>query len=400
MKSPGGRVVIAVGVLAIVGFSAARYLATGAPAGASAREPATDSDVTAPAGPTIELTGVQLESLKIGPVERHAFPVELEAVGGIDFDEDLSVQVFPPYQGKIISAMAQLGDAVRKGQPLYTIDSPDLVQAESTLIGAAATFELTDRELARAGDLYGTIKGVSQREWEQAVSDRKTAEGALRAARDAVRMFGKTEEEIDRLVETRKIDPALVVASPFAGQITARNAQIGLLVQPGNPPAPYAVSNLDSKLLLASVAEQDSPMLKVGQALEVSVMAYPGRKFAGTVSAVGATVDPNTHRVTVRSEISDAGHELIPGMVATFRIRVGEPVESPAVPMNGVVREGDGTMTAWVTGDRRHFTQRTIRVGLESGGWREVLDGLRPGELVVTDGAVFLSNMLSAPPSD
>ena len=109
---------------------------------------------------------------------------------------------------------------MQKGQPLYTIDSPDLVQAESTLIGAAADFDLTSKELARAKDLYGT-NGVSEREMEQATSDQQTAEGALKAARDAVRVFGKSEAEIDQIVATRKIDPALVVRSPVTGQITA-----------------------------------------------------------------------------------------------------------------------------------------------------------------------------------
>jgi membrane fusion protein, heavy metal efflux system len=70
------------------------------------------------------------------------------------------------------------------------------------------------------------------------------------------------------------------------------------------------------------------------------------------------------------------------------------------VPANGIVREPDGTMTAWVTTDRRHFSQRVVKIGLRTDDQVEILAGLQPGELVVTDGAVFLSNMLEAPPSD
>ena len=139
---------------------------------------------------TLDLSPSQLNSIKIAPVGSYLFPVEKEAVGNISFADDLSVQVFPPYQGTIIKAFVELGDQVQKGQPLYTIKSPDLIQAESTLIGAAATFELTSKELARAKDLNGT-NGVSERELEQAVSDQQTAEGALKAARDAVRVFGQ-----------------------------------------------------------------------------------------------------------------------------------------------------------------------------------------------------------------
>jgi cobalt-zinc-cadmium efflux system membrane fusion protein len=347
----------------------------------------------------VELAPGQLNAVKIQPVGTYLFPVEREAVGNIDFDDDLSVQVFPPYQGKIIKTFVELGDDVQKGQPLYTIESPDLIQVESALIGAAAFLDLTDKELARAKELYGT-NGVSQREIEQAASDQQTAEGALKAARDAVRVFGKSEAEIDRIIAARKIDPALVVSSPVTGQLTFMNAPPGLLVQPGNAPAPYSVADISIKWMLANVTESDSPLYQVGQPVQVKVMAYPGRLFKGRISKIYATVDPNTHRVTVRSEIADPKHELRPGMLANFVIRVRDPVESVAIPMNGVVREGDGTMTAWVTTDRRRFLQRIIKLGLQRDNRYQVLEGLQGGELAVTDGAVFLSSMLHASPTD
>jgi multidrug efflux pump subunit AcrA (membrane-fusion protein) len=93
--------------------------------------------------PTVELSGNQLNAITIGTVGTHRFPIERTAVGNVDFDDDLSVQVFPSYQGKLLKTFAELGDDVQPGQTLYTIDSPDLVQAESTLIGAAATVVVT-----------------------------------------------------------------------------------------------------------------------------------------------------------------------------------------------------------------------------------------------------------------
>lgn len=347
----------------------------------------------------VDLSPSQLQAIKIGPVGTYRFPVERAAIGSIDYDEDLSVQVFSPYSGKIITALANLGDDVLKGQPLYTIASPDLLQAESNLTGAAATLALTSKELARAKGLYGT-NGVSERELEQATSDQQTAEGALKAARDAVRLFGKTEAEIDQIVATRQIDPALVVPSPLTGRITARNAQPGLLVQPGNVPAPYSVADLSTKWMVANVTESDSPLFHVGQAVEAKVMAYPGRVFRGKIAKIYATVDANSHRATIRSEMADPQHELRPGMLASFVIRVQDPAESVAIPMAGVVREGDGTMTAWVTTDRRRFVERIVKLGLQRDDRYQVLEGLQRGELVVADGAVFLSNMLHAPPAD
>jgi cobalt-zinc-cadmium efflux system membrane fusion protein len=117
--------------------------------------------------------------------------------------------------------------------------------------------------------------------------------------------------------------------------------------------------------------------------------------FSGAVTALGATVDPNSRRVTIRSEIKDPKHELRPQMFATFVIRTGEPAHAPAVPLNGVVREGDGTMSVWVVADERHrFARRTVKVGRQRDGYDEILEGLRPGETVAVDGAIFLSNIL------
>jgi membrane fusion protein, heavy metal efflux system len=342
----------------------------------------------------LDLTEKQKETVKVEVVTEREFPVEKQSVGAIDFNEDMTLQVFAPYQGRIIRLFADVGDDVKKGRTLFTIDSPDLLQAESTLIAAAGVLEMTTRNLARLKQLYET-RAVSQKDLEQAVSDQQTAEGNLRAGRDAVRIFGKTDTEIDDIVAKRKADPTLVVSSPIDGRITARNAAPGLFVQPGSAPAPYSVADVSTMWMLANVAESDSPALRVDQKVNVNVAAFPDKLFEGKISTVGSIVDPNTRRVLVRSEVADPQHELRSGMFANFAIRTGEPVRSPAVPLNGVVREGDGTMTVWVTTDRHRFTKRTVKIGLEHHGYRQILESLRPSELVATDGAIFLSNMLA-----
>jgi cobalt-zinc-cadmium efflux system membrane fusion protein len=341
---------------------------------------------------SVDLSDSQLLSVKVEPVAEREFPVEKEAVGSIDFNEDMAVQVFTPYQGRIIALFAEVGDDVKKGQTLFTIDSPDLLQAESTLIAAAGVLDLTTRNLARLRDLY-TTRAVSQHDLEQGQSDQQTAEGNLRAARDAVRLFGKTDADIDHIISERSADPTLVVPSPIDGRITARNAAPGLFVQPGNPPPPYIVADINTMWMLANVPENDSPAFRIGQQVQVKLGAFPDRMFDGKITTIGATVDPNTRRVLVRSEIKDPQHELRSGMFANFVIDVGAPLHSPAVPLNGVVREGDGTMTVWITADRRRFTKRTVKIGEERDGYRQILEGLQPGELAATDGAIFLSNM-------
>jgi cobalt-zinc-cadmium efflux system membrane fusion protein len=134
--------------------------------------------------------------------------------------------------------------------------------------------------------------------------------------------------------------------------------------------------------------------------VEVKVMTYANRVFKGRISKIYPSVDPNTHRETIRSDIEDPKDELRPGMLANFVIRIADPSAGIAIPANGVVREPDGTMTAWVTTDQRHFEQRVIKTGLRKDDRVQILNGLRRGEQVVIENAVFLSSMLTAPPTD
>ncbi len=305
----------------------------GQPVDANA-SPGTNSASSAPpSAATVEMSPSQLNGIKIEPVGTFLFPVEKEEVGSVSFDED-----------------------------------PATVQAESTLIGAAATFKLTSKELARVQAL-GETNGVAQKELEQATSDEQSAGGTLKAARDAVRALGETDDDIDQMIAVGRIESAQAVHSP-------------------------------PKWVLANVTESDSPLFRAGQPVKVKVTALPNRVFQGTISKIYATVDPNTHREAIRSEVDDPKDELRVGMLATVVIEVQKPVEAIAIPANGVVREGDGTMTAWVTTDRQHFTQRILKTGMREDGEVQVLDGLQRGELVVSDGAIFLDNMLQLPPGD
>ena len=376
-------------------FGSKLELTFGEPGGANA-ETATPARAGNGAGDglSVDLSDSQLSAVKVEAAGEREFPVEKQAVGSIDFNEDMTVQVFTPYQGRIIGLFAKVGDDVQKGHTLFTIDSPDLLQAESTLIAAAGVLEFTTRNLTRLKELY-TTRAVSQKDLEQATSDQQTAEGNLRAGRDAVRLFGKSDADIDRIVAQRMADPTLVVPSPISGRITSRNAAPGLFVQPGNAPAPYTVVDISTMWMVANVAESDSPAFRIGQDVKVKVGAFPDHVFEGKITTIGATVDPNTRRVLVRSEINDPRHELRSGMFANFVISIGEPVRSVAVPLDGVVREGDGTMTVWVTADRRRFTRRTVKIGDQRDGYRQILEGLQVGELVATEGAIFLSNMLT-----
>jgi membrane fusion protein, heavy metal efflux system len=230
------------------------------------------------------------------------------------------------------------------------------------------------------------FRRVSQREKEQAISDQQTADGALKAARDAVLVFGKTPAEIDQMIASRKIDPALVVRSPIAGKVTAFNAPAGLLVQPGNPPAPYSVPTFRSSGCLRTYRKrQRFHFFTWANRSAVKVMAYPDRVFQGKVSKIYETVDPNTHRVTIRSEIADPKDELRPGMLANFVIRSAirwKPLRYRewCGPRSRRHHDGMGDNRSPPFYTKNHQDRPANR---RSGS---ILDGLQRGELVVADG--------------
>jgi membrane fusion protein, heavy metal efflux system len=393
--APGLRTkIILAAVLAVVVFGLvwAKLLLSAPPSvhAEPAAERQTDSSDQAP---SVDLSEKQAAALKIAAVESRDFEVAKTSVGTIDFNENLLVQVFSQYSGKIIKAFYNVGDDVKQGDVLFTIDSPDLLQAESTLLASAGVLELQKKTLARVS---GLVKqgGMAQKDVDQATSDQQTAEGNFKAAKNAVRIFGKSDAEIDQIVDNRKVDSTLVVTSPISGRVVTRNAAPGFLTQPGASPPPFQIADVSTMWMIANVIETDAPAYKLGQEVEVKVPAYPDKVFRGHVTNLGSMIDPNSHRQLVRSEIEDPEHLLRSGMFASFKIRVGAPARSLAVPAGGIVREGDGTMTAWVTTDRRHFTRRTVKIGIRQEDWVQILDGIQPDDTIVTDGAVFLSNKL------
>jgi membrane fusion protein, heavy metal efflux system len=361
-------------------------------AGFARPAPATPLARVSPAAePSVALADTQLTSIKVEPVGLHAFPQEMQAVGNIDFNQELLTQVFTQYQGRIIKAFPKVGDTVKKDQPLFTIDSTDLLQAESALISAAGVLELNTKNLERQRNLFKQ-NATAQKEYEQSISDQQAAEGSYRAARGAVMVFGKTDAEMDRIVKDRKVDATLTVSSPITGLVTARNAAPGLFVQPGNPPPVYIVADTSIMWMIANVPEREAAELKVGQEVTARVSSYPGRSYKGKIVTIGPNVDPNTRRVFVRSEIADPDYDLRAGMFATFVITLAPPKKALAVPQDAVVREGDGSMTVWTTKDSHTFFQRVIKTGSMSDGFTEVLEGLKSGELLATGGSIFIAN--------
>ena len=394
-RSTGGvrPVILAVCGVALIGCIAAGVYYFKAPS-----PPARQASETPPVLATkvgrdeLQMVPEQVAELKVSEVKAQAFEQLREAIGIIDLNQDNAVQVFSPYQGRIGQIGVKAGDDVSKGQVLYTVQIPDLAQAASALISASGNLRVANETLRRAQAL-AEGQSIPQKELQQNIADQQAADAAYRAARKTIELFGLSAHDIDTIETTRNVDTEMPVRSPFAGRVTARAGAVGQLVQPGNAPAPVAVANLQHLWMVANVPESELASYRLGQEAKVKVQAYPDKTFNGRLSYIGDTTDPVTHRIVVRADVADPQHLLKAQMLASFVIRVGTTVTSPAVPQNALAREGDGSMSVWVATDSVRFKRRVVKTGLIQNGMVQVTEGLKVGEKVAQDKGLFLSNL-------
>ena len=340
------------------------------------------------------ITPSQIKQVKPGPVIERDFSQDSSAVGIVDFNQDQTVQVFGPYQGRIGKVLVAAGDDVKAGQPLYTILSPDLAQAASTLVSTAGILKMSNETLRRGKSLYET-RAISLKELEQNISDQQTADASYQAALKTMGLFGLTDAQIKQILSGRKIDTETVVVSPVTGKVVSRVAAPGQLVQPGTAPAPITVSDTTKLWMVASVPEGEIARYRVGQTLFVQVQAYPDKTYSGKVFFMSESSDPVTHRIQLRANLIDDAHELRPQMIADFNVVLGDPILSPAVPAKALAREADGTFTVWVTESDKStkYIKQTVKVGLMQADYVQILDGIKPGDIVAQSNALFLSNL-------
>lgn len=348
----------------------------------------------------VQLTPEQVLELNVGSVGSQNFELKREAIGSIDFNQDMALQVFSPYQGRIGSLLVRAGDDVVAGQVLYSVQIPDLPAAASMLISAAGTLKVTSQTLRRAQALIES-QSIPLKELQQNTADQQAAEAAYQAARKTLSLFGLLDKEIEEIETKHKIDTDMPIRSPFAGRVTARAGAVGQLVQPGSGSAPLTVANLQTLWMLASVPESELASYQLGQPVSVKVSAYPETAFSGKITYIADVADAATHRVVVRAEVGNAKRLLKPQMLATFDITVGQPVNSVAVPVNALAREGDGALSVWVMqeGSQKgsqqgtRFKRRAVRAGMLQNGMLQITDGLQAGEKIARDKALFLSNL-------
>jgi len=368
----------------------------------AARRPAPAAS-PAHANGEFEITPEQRRGITIEPVNVARLQPSRVAEGRIAINENRSTPVFSQYgSARVVRIFADTGDVVEKGAPLVQIETPDLVQAGNDLSGAAAgvskarsQLKLAETSEARQHQLYDA-KGASLRDWQQAQADLAAARSDLRSAaiallavRNRLALLGKTAKEIAILEASQAIDPATVIVAPIGGVVVQRKVGPGQYITASVTDPICVLGDLSSVWLMAAVKETDVPYVKLGQPVEVRVLAYPDRRFGARIVKIGSTIDPSTRRLQVRAEVENGEGLLKPEMFAEFRIATGPAVDAPAVPDSSIIYEGE-LARVWVATANDRFASRTIRVGIKDAGMVQVVSGLQPDDKLVTRGSLFI----------
>ena len=311
----------------------------------------------------VQISPQRLQSIgvKIGEIERKLVEDEIRTTGNVAVDETRLADVQVRFSGYIQKVFADATyQYVRKGQPLLTIYSPDLVATEREYLVA----KQNQQQVAQS-----TVPGVVS-----------SAASLLDAAAERLRQWGVPQQEIARLELTGQVEQELEVDSPVSGYITERSAFPSVAVQPGM--RLYAIADLSTVWVQAQVFQNDLERIKVGAPATLAVNTYPGRTFTGRVDFIYPQVDTDTRTAKVRVVFSNPGLQLKPGMFVNVSLKV--PMGSQLViPATGVLQSGAREI-AFVERSDGYIEPREVQLGSQAGDDFIVLKGLKAGEQIVT----------------
>jgi cobalt-zinc-cadmium efflux system membrane fusion protein len=313
-------------------------------------------------------------------VESDSGPL-LNLTGKIAFDEDHTQRVSSPIDGRATKLFVKPGDVVKAGQQLILLTSPDVGQLQSDAQKAGQDLTIAQKALDRAHKLQ--IDGaVSEKEVAQAEADFRKAKAGFAASGSQLSALGISPT-----------DPAVTVAlrAQVAGKVVDRSTLVGQEIRADATAPLVTISDLKNVWVFADVYEQDLNLVREGGSVAITVPAYPDEKFPGVVAHVGDVVDPTSHTVKLRCNVSNPDERLKPDMFARVELAHTNGTKSIAIPAKAVLSDSEHSRVIVDTGNGV-FKARVLSVGPEVDGMVRVLGGLKPGERIVTDGALFLRN--------
>jgi cobalt-zinc-cadmium efflux system membrane fusion protein len=340
-------------------------------------------------GSNVTLTAEQRRNIKLSTVASGRFRRSVDTTGVVDFDNDQATAMLAPFSGTVTRLFVQPGAEVKKGDPLASVFSPDYASAVSTYRKALVTAQNARRLADLDKDLLAH-QGVSAKEAEQAEVDAASAEADRDAGLQALQSLG-VDPAVIRDTQEGKPTAAVegMIRAPVAGTVVERLIQPGQLLQAGTTPV-FTVADLSKVWVMAHIFDADLGAVRVG---DIAQVTGAGRTLNGTVDNIAAEVDPNTRSIAVRIVVNNPGDFLKRQMYVGSHIEDREQTAGILIPVSAIMRDDQNLPYVYVEQPDNSFARARVTLGYRSGDQYSITAGIRPGQQVVTDGALFLQFM-------
>ncbi len=377
-----GRLVPAVALLMVT----ALLMLAGCSSKTDDHAPATPGDAR-----NVTLTAAQREHIHLHTVAASSFHKTIETTGIVDFDNDQATAVLAPISGPVSRLLVDIGDRVKKGDPLAVVDSPDFAAAVSAYRKALTTAH-TARRLADLEKDLVQHQGVAQREEDQAETDAANADADRDAALKALISLNVDAQTIKAIEDGRPIAPIQgLIRSPMTGTVVDKQITPGQLLQAGTTPA-FTVADLSRVWVMAQVPESDLSGIGLGDAADV-VTAAESKSVSGTLSNISALVNPDTRLVAARVVVDNPGALLKKQMYVNVKIHARQETSGLLVPVSAILRDDENLPFVYIAQRDGSFARRPVTVGYRTGDQFDIASGLKAGEQVVVDGGIFVQFM-------
>ncbi len=340
----------------------------------------------------IILTEAEIEAVQIETVEAglNSLSAGLTAMGRVLANQRRKAIVSYPFSARIARIDVRMGDWVETGQELVVLQSEEVGIATSDFYKAKADYELARLNSEREAQLFESGVGARKNSLT-AEAALIVAAATLDAAEKKLHVLGFTEENVATLTDTHQINPTIPLFAPLAGKIIGNTAILGGMVDESTE----ILTIMDPSLLWvdAEIYEKDIARVRTGQEVAITVTAYPGQIFRGSIAYVSDVLNEDTRTITVRTEVPNPGERLKPGMFANVTIELENSGSVISVPAEAVLEDqGEYLLFVQTGGDR--FQPRHVEIGIREGGLVEIVGGLEVGEAVVTRGNFQLKSKL------
>jgi cobalt-zinc-cadmium efflux system membrane fusion protein len=324
----------------------------------------------------------------MAPVASGTSATEIRLPGVVEPNSYRQVVVTPLVAGRVTKVGAALGDRVRRGQTLAEIYSPALAEAQTRYVSAQAMLDAHDRELQRTQKLV-EIGAASRQELEKIHAEHAAQTAAVQSARSQLQLLGVSASALENMAPGHNVSAATAVPAPIDGVVTERGANVGLNVDTATKL--FTVVDLSTVWVVADLYEKDFSRVRVGSDVTITTSARPDVTLRGRVSYIDPQVSADTRTAKVRIEVPNTGGELRLGMYADVVVAGASGASTVRVPRTAVQNVGDRTVV-YVANPKEpgKFVEREVRLGQSSGEQVEVVSGVQPGDVVVTEGSFFV----------